>query len=277
MEKKDAIKAAQVGLQNILPFYGTVLAPFFASHPYWLLTFYVATGLYGVYMAYNQEEINEIVEFIKDHPHEFREEIVQSKEFEKSFLQYMELYLKERIERKKGILGNILLGYTTSSDKENYDLERLNDALVRMTLPTLTFLLFLKNEIVPSLEEVVEGELRQDRYKKSDRSLEWWKDQMMTQRSVWEIIDRWYNGHFEPSQKIVKEEYGVKEGDDWPPDLQHRAETRNRDMRNKAYAAISELVSLGIIDFALSPPTFGGATAKDYRLSTFGLKFIRFI
>lgn len=273
--KKSTIKSAQIALQNAIPYYATILGPFLASHPVWMLAFYAATGLYGIYMAYNQEEVNEIIEFIKEHPQEFREEKVKSKEFEKVFLLFFEQYLKQRTEEKKKVLKNILLGYTLTGNKADYELERLNDCLVRVTIPTLKFLVFMKNKIIPVLETEINKELMQDTYQKSDLSVEWWFSDMMIKKSVWEVIDKWLNDNFSPSTDKVKMEYRIKQGEEWAHDSRSRAQNRERNKRNEVNECIFELVTLGILRISIPGAAWGGGGGTDYTITTFGLKFLK--
>lgn len=154
-------------------------------------------------MACNQVEVNEIVEFISDHPQEFRKEIVESKEFKKGFLVFTEQYLKQRLENKKKILKKILLGYATNIDKSKYELERLNETLVRVSVESLEFLIFFKTTIYPEIENGINEELKQDSYQKSDRSLEWWYDYMIETKPIWEPIDKWiYDNYNQNSHKV---------------------------------------------------------------------------
>ncbi len=277
INKKDITVPIKTAIQNYIPYLTAVLTPFLSVNPGWEAIFYSAIGLYGIYMACNQEEVNEIVEFIKSNPEKFNETIVNSKEFKKAFLLFMEQYMKERLEKKKGILKNIILGYCVIENKNKYDLERLNDSLVRITLPSLDFLLFLKTQIIPQLKSKINKELEQDYYQKSDRSIEWWEMQLMTTKSIWELIDKWLNDEFSPNTIKVKQEYGIKNNEGWISDLQHRAETREKEKRSNIYDCISELVSLGVFDIKVAGGTFGGGAAKDYSLTTFGVRFINII
>ncbi len=274
LNKKDITKSIKIAVQNYFPYLAAVLTPFLSANPGWEAVFYSAIGLYGIYMAYNQEEVNELVEFIKENPDKFNEKIVNSKEFKKAFLQFMEQYLKERLERKKEILKNLILGYCSSSDKTNYDLERLNDCLVRITLPSVDFLIFLEKKIIPLLETSIDKELNQDYHQKSDRSIEWWKMELMTTKSIWENIDKWLNDEYSPNTIKVKQEYGIKNNEGWIPDLQHRAETREKEKRRNVYDCISELVTLGVLDTKIAGITYGGGAGKDYTLTTFGIRFV---
>lgn len=275
--KKEITFSIKTAIQNYIPYLAANLTPFLSTHPEWEIVFYLAIGLHGIYMACNQEEVNEIIEFIKSNPEKFNEKIVNSKEFKKAFLLFMEQYMKERIEKKKKILKNIILGSCVIEDKNNYDLERLNDCLIRITVPSLDFLVFLKQVFLPQLKSTIAKELDQDYYKKSDRSIEWWEMQLMTTKSIWELIDKWLNNEFSPITIKVKQEYGIKNNEGWTPDLQHRAETREKEKRSNIHACISELVSLGIFDMKISGGTYSSGSAKDYSFTSFGIRFLNII
>lgn len=228
-------------------------------------------------MAYNQEEVGEITKLIGEHPDKFREEIVKSKEFEKGFLLFFEQYLKQRAEEKKKILKNILLEYTLTENKTDYELERLNDSLVRVTIPTLKFLIFMRKEIIPVIEAEINRELMQDTYQKSDMSIEWWFNDLMTKKSIWVVIDKWLNDNFSPSTDRVKMEYQIKQGEEWTHDSRSRAQNRERNKRNEINESIFELVTLGILRISTPEASWDGGGGTDYTLTTFGLKLIKHI
>ncbi len=275
MKGKDIVKSINISIQNYLLYLSSVLDPFLQQNPIWQGVFYSAIGLFGVYMACNQEELNEITEFIKDHPKEFREEIVQSKEFRKGFLLFTEQYLKQRVEDKKKILKRILLGYTLTDNKIDYEFERLNDCLVRMTVPALQFVIFLKTKIIPTLKEQYRDDLVKQKYLRSDRSNEWWWDDKLIKVSVGSPIQDWLHNDYSPTTQKVKEEYGIKQNEGWIADLEHRAETRERDKRNEVNEKMNELVTLGILRTQTEGGTLGGGGGTDYRLTAFGLNFIK--
>lgn len=275
MKAKDIVRSASIPIQGYLPYLSSVLDPFLQQHPIWQGIFYSAIGLFGVYMAYNQEEVNEITKFIEEHPQEFREEIVRSKEFKKGFLLFTEQYLKQRIEEKKKILQDIILGYTLVYNKTNYELERLNDCLVRMTVPTLNFLIFMKKSIIPVLENEINKELDQKQYQESDRSIEWWFNDMMVKKSIWEPISKWVHDTYSPSTERVKDEFKIKKGGEWTHDLRSRAQNRERDISNEIGENIFELVTLGVLRTKSVGGTWGGGGGTDYALTTFGLKFLK--
>src|SRR3989344_5498034 len=174
MNRKTVTKAITSGLsaaiQGNIPYFTAVITPFLLLHPYWELCFYSAIGLYGVYMALNQERVAEVTTFIQGHPHEFRTEIVQSEEFRGGFLIFMDQYLKQRLEKKRKIQRDIFLGFTKYPNKEEFELERLNGALADISLDALELLATIKGEIIPGMEREIELELRKVN-PNSDRSI----------------------------------------------------------------------------------------------------------
>lgn len=274
---KNIVRNTLVLAQGVLPYLQQVLSPFLTEHPYWELTFCYAVGLYGIYMALKQDEVNEVIKFIQDHPEEFRKEIVQSKEFQKGFLVFFEQYLKQRLEQKKKILKKILLGFTITKEKEKYELERLNECLGRISLESLEFLIFIKKDILPKIDNQIQKELKKDHYQKSDRSLEWWFSQMITTKSVWEVIEKLIYENYNPNSEKVKTMYGISKNEGWIPDLQHKAETREKEKRSVVNEAMTELTTLGILKTKPANITWGGGGGSDYIFTMFGIVFIRLI
>lgn len=277
MQKKSIIKDALIVVQGILPYYQQVLSPFLSQHPYWELVFYCAIGLYGIYMALKQDEVNEVIEFINEHPQEFREEIVQSEEFQKGFLIFFEKYLKQRLGKKKRILKAILLGFSVSLDKDKYELERLNECLERISLNSLEYLIYLKFEVLPKIESDIDKEIIKDQYQRSDRSIEWWSNQLLTSKSIWEVLERMIYEDYNPNSEKVRTMYKIPKTEGWIPDLQHRAETREKHRRSEINEAMTELVTLGIVKTRPTAITWGGGGSTDYILTLFGINFLKLL
>ncbi|GEM_PF-3531496 len=274
--KRDIITPTAIAVQNTFPYLSSVLTPFLTSHPEWELIFYSAIGLYGVYMACNQEEVNEIVKLINEHPDEFRKGIVQSKEFRKGFLIFTEHYLKERLEDKKKVLRRIILGYAVVEDKGKYELERLNDVLNKISVESLEFLNFFETTIYPEMDKQIREELKQDSYQKSDRSLEWWYDFMTESKPIWEPIEKWTYDNFNQNSQKVKAQYNMLQSG-YPSDLLHRIENLERSKRSEFTECISELVTLGILRIRITGGTIGSGAGYDYNFTTFGRKFLKLI
>ena len=61
-----------------------------------------------------------------------------------------------------------------------------------------------EKEIIPVLEAKINKGLNQSQYQESDLSVEWWFNDMMTKKSVWEPIEKWLHDIYSPSTEKVK-------------------------------------------------------------------------
>ena len=212
---------------------------------YWTLAFHEAIGLYGYYMACKQEELNEFIEFIKLHPDKFRKEIVESKEFRNGFISFFHDYLKIRSSKKKKIAQQIFLGFTDEENKEGFELEKLDDVLSKISIPSLIILGFLKNEILPLKEKAIREELKAKKINYSDKNEEWWFKLDWERESISNFIQKWLHENFNPNSKIVKDRYGVNS--EWDKDVINKVWDLEKEESKKIYNAIDELVQLGIL------------------------------
>ena len=253
--KIKQLQPLQIALQNYFPYLAVVLDPFLQIHPVWQGAFFSAIGLFGVYMAYNQEEVNEITQLISEHPKEFRSEIVKSNEFQKGFLIYLENYFKQRIKRKKEIHNKIFLDYAKDKEKEKFELERLNDAAYKVSLEALNCLDFLETEIIP----IYAAERKNMRIFGFGQTLEkWLYDKFRVDSEVFK------KSHPEINQ-ITDEQ------------REYYANLENTE-RKKIMNPFSELVSLDILQMlVVGGATFGGGAGADYMFTDFGIKFMEYI
>ena len=130
---KDVTGALNVTIPALMPFIQKVIDPFLTAAPYWGMALYAVIGLYGVYLAFRQDELNELLVFFKDHPDEFRQEIVESEEFRKGFIRFFDNYVKERLNSKRTILRNILLGFANSENINAFALEKYAHTLSQLS------------------------------------------------------------------------------------------------------------------------------------------------
>ncbi|OGC91824.1 hypothetical protein A2876_04660 [Candidatus Amesbacteria bacterium RIFCSPHIGHO2_01_FULL_48_32b] len=281
MDKKRVVKAIKSGVNAALissfPQAMFVVDPFLRQNPFWELCFFSVLSLYGIYMELRPNETKEVVEFIKNHPNDFRREIVESEEFKKGFLLFADQYLKQRLETKKHVLREIFLGFTKDDDKQKFELERLNDCLMRITVQSLEYLLFLKGVVMPQIEKEIDEELKKDQYQKSDRSLEWWKDIKLVSLSVWLPVDKYFHENYYSDSPKVREKFGMNKIDGWPSDLLHRAQNLETETRNNAKECINELVSLGMLKIKVTGGPIGTGAASDYTMTRFGYKFLTYL
>ena len=129
-----------------LPYLETIFSGLLINQPGFKLAIHEAIGLFGYYMALKQEEVNSFVQDLMEHPETYRKEIIESKEFRDGFVIIFESYLKARTEEKKQFIKNILLGFAKSNDKKKFELERLQDTILKISSESIEVLLFIKKE-----------------------------------------------------------------------------------------------------------------------------------
>lgn len=270
-QNKNSLSAKchiQAFASAILPRLESILSPLFINNQYWTLAFHEAIGLYGYYMALKQEEVNEFIEFIKLHPDKFRKEIVESEEFRNGFVLFFQDYLKIRVKEKRKIAKEIFIGFSQSNDKEEFDLEKLDDALLKISISSLKILIFLKNEILPMKKEIVREELRAKKIDYSQKSEEWWFNIDWERESLSRFIQKWLFDNYSPNAQKVKNKHEIKD-DKWD---------KEKEASKKIYDAVDELVQLGILKIRVaSGGGFGGSAGAEYDFSKFGYQFIEYL
>jgi hypothetical protein len=260
----------------ILPRLEAILNPLFVNNPHWNLAFQEAIGLYGYYMACKQEELNEFVEFVKSHPDEFRKDIVESKEFRDGFVIFFQDYLKMRAQKKKVVARRIFIEFAQYENKEEFELEKFDDALLKISVTSIEMLAFLKREIIPLKEKIIRDELKNKNLANSDKNEEWWFELDWEKESLSRFIQKWLYDNFNPNSLAVKQKYGV--GDKWDLKLQSDVFDKEREEGKKIYSAIDELVQLGILKIRVaSGGGFGGSSGAEYDFSKFGYQFLEYI
>lgn len=269
----DVKSALNITIPGMIPFIQRVVDPFLVTNPYWGLTIYAVIGLYGVYLALKQDELNELLVFIQKHPKEFREEIVESEEFRKGFIQFFDSYVKERLERKRKISREILLGFAISENKDAYELERLQDTLLKISPEALELLAFIKKEILPRLEENVHTEMSVMKYlpEDKDRLL----DTIRSRQSVSEAIMKWIYEEYNINSPKVKKQYNI--GSEHNENLSVKLAVIEHKITKEKTECWTELLGLGIFRIAVTGGTIGSGSGSSYHLTDFGIKFIDYI
>jgi hypothetical protein len=266
----DIKSAFNIAIPGMMPFIQRVLDPFLTTNPYWGLTIYAVIGLYGVYLALKQDELNELLVFIQKHPKEFREEIVKSEEFRKGFIQFFDTYVKERLERKRKISREILLDFAISEDKESFELERLQDTLLKISPEALGLLAFIKLEILPRLEEKVNSEMLVMKYLPEDK--ERLLDTIRSRQSVSEEIMKWIYEEYNINSPKVKKQYNI--GSEHNENLSVRLAGIEHKITKAKTECWTELLGLGVFRMAVTGGIIGSGSGSCYHLTDFGLKFI---
>ncbi len=267
--------ALNITISGMMPFIQHVIDPFLIAKPYWGFAIYAVIGLYGVYLALRQDELNELLDFINSHPQEFRKEIVESEEFRKGFIQFFDTYVKERLEKKRQILRRILFGFTSASDKENFELERLQDSLLRISPQAIEVLVFINKEILPVMKKNIEKEM--ENYAKNARSDEHNRllDITWQRQSVSALIMQWIHDRYNSNSPQVKKQYNL--GSEHNPDIQAKIAAIEHQVTKEKTECWTELLGLGIFRMNVQAGTFAGGSASEYHLTDFGIRFLKYI
>jgi hypothetical protein len=265
--------AINIAIPGMMPFIQRVIDPFLTTNPYWGLAIYAVIGLYGVYLALRQDELNELIIFIQKHPEEFREEIVKSEEFRKGFIQFFDTYVKERLDNKRKILREILLSFAKVENKEEYELERLQDTVLRISPEAIELLAFIKKEILPKLRKNVESEILVMKYLPEDR--ERLLDTIWARQSVSEAIMNWIGENYNPNSQKVKKQYNI--GSEHNETLSVRIWGIEHKVTKEKTEAWPELLGLGIFRITVTGGTIGSGSGSSYHLTDFGFRFMDYI
>lgn len=148
--KKEIIKGITTGLKHATDAGLDTLAeirPEFKPHVA------VVKAFFRILEDLKQDRINEFVESIRDNPECFAKKIVETKAFQDGFVITFEAYMKERIESKRKIIQRIFIGFTASSDKENFEMERMYNAVSLISIEGILSLRYLKDQILPMIYE----------------------------------------------------------------------------------------------------------------------------
>lgn len=270
---KDTKSALNIALPGMMPFIQKVVDPFLVTNPYWGLAIYAVIGLYGVYLSLKQDELNELIVFIKEHPKEFRKETVESEEFRKGFIEFFDTYVKERLENKRKISRAILLDFAISEDKESYDLERLQDALLRISIDAIKVLAFIKKEILPNMKRKAADEMKNMRYLPEDKDR--LEDTIWQRQSVSEAIMQWIHDNYNVNSQTVKNQYKIRS--EHNETLSVKIAAIEHKVTKEKTECWPELLGLGIFRISVTGGPLGSGASSSYHLTDFGLKFVSYI
>lgn len=159
--------AVEGAVQNLTPVLATslttVLSIFGGSvNPALSILFASAYGFFGYYLSYQQERLNDFADWIKNHPNEFSEQLIQLPAFQQGFFPSLEAYLQVRTKQKIRLVQQIFLGFIRSNNKEEFELERFYEIIKLISSQQIVSLHnFHKNKNIKLLEE---GEDRSENF-----------------------------------------------------------------------------------------------------------------
>lgn len=236
----------------------------------------LSKALYGNGLALRQQKALEWVEMVRDDPSLFKEQVLQSQEFQDGFVVALEDYIKTRSVLKRGMARKIFKEFTRCGNKVEFQLERYDDTLQKISEASIQFLSFLETTIAPLKEETIQKEVEAMDLSKSDKSREWWIQDKRTGRALSKSFDQWLHEEYDPNSPRLKEKYSV---DGAIPQQKMEELWDTQKVERARYGEIlSELDFLGIIKIGtVDSPGWGGGATSQWRYTRFGEDFIKAI
>ncbi|MCX6733038.1 MAG: hypothetical protein NTV98_05880 [Candidatus Roizmanbacteria bacterium] len=262
-------------LTTSLPYLEVIFSGLLVKYPGFQLAIQESIGLFGYYMALKQEEVNSFVQDLMKHPEVYRKEIIESKEFRDGFVIAFEHYLKARTEEKKQFIKNVLLGFAQSTDKKKFELERLQDIILRISPGGLEVLIFIKKDILPIMKENFDKELAN--YKNTIIEDDERLSEITWQRqSISETVMKWINERYSANSQQLKKQYKI--GSEHNPQLLAKIALIEHKITKEKTECWPELLGLGILRMNTSGGgMLGGGGGSSYHLTDFGLRFLEYI
>ena len=112
----------------------------------------LSKALLGNGLALRQKKALEWVEMVRDNPSIFTKQLLETEEFQDSFVTALEGYIKERDADKRSVLRAIFLDYSAFSEPTSYPLERLNEITKQITIndaKRFSYIVYLSTEYQP--------------------------------------------------------------------------------------------------------------------------------
>ena len=260
--------------QHALTEVDKVIEPLIAVVPPLGASLYLAKSFIGYAMVRRQEELNAYVEFIRDNPETFRQDIVESREFQDGFVSSLESYLKLRSETKRLLARQILLGFAAADDKQCFPLERLQDTLAKLSESSIAFIAFVESEIIPLRHQRIQKKAAEVNLEASDKPHEWWVAHYEKTEPISTDIGQYIFDNYHPSGAKSKEANG---GDELEGEALSAAFEVEQAESERIYDAIGELTQLSVMARTVGGAGWGDGGAVKYSFTKFGKKFVEYV
>lgn len=241
------------------------------GHPLLGVAWLAAFGAFTYTSTALTNKLDKFVELLK--AGNFAEKDIYTEGFCEGLNVLFEAFMKARNEVKINIIRRILLGFSSTGDRQRFHLERLCFCANSISLETLQFLVFLKEEVVPKLRQEFEGEWSKENPDEKDK---WYKYVAITP-PLGEYLQR-----FDPNNTEACKRYGYdrskggSEGD--PPDQAKIVLQMWRDQRYKGAEfddAISELMGMGILREDMEALGYNNDQVQFF--TEYGIEFMNFV
>lgn len=240
------------------------------------LAFNLSKGLYGNAMKLRQERVLEWAQSIMDNPAVFNETIVNSEEFQDGFVVALENYIKIRNHLNRRVALKIFKDFAASENKAEFQLERYNDTLQKISPQSIALLGFLKEVIIPYREKYIKEKMKGYNLGK-EKSYDWWLKLYVSREPLASALSLWITEHYSPNGQVMKDKHGVGADKQIPNDKLSELHDIESKQRAKYYAPIGELEYLGLITKFVTGGGYDSLPSTTWTLSGFANEFIEFI
>lgn len=237
----------------------------------------LSKALYGNALELRQQRALEWVEAISSDPSAFGQNLVSSEEFQDGFVVALEDYIKIRNHIKRRVALKMFKEFATTDNKVEFQLERFNDTLLKISTASIQTLAFIKENILPLREEAIKAKLATDNLG-TEKPYEWWYEQRLKTEPISSHFDKWISDRYSPNSDKLKNEHN--NGDNISDHkLLGELFDIEREVRERMTAPLGELEYLGLIRWGADPASLGWSStdASAWRLTDFAYEFIAFI
>lgn len=236
----------------------------------------LSKALYGNALELRQQRALEWVEAISNDPSAFNKKLLGSEDFQDGFVVALEDYIKIRNHLKRRVALKMFKDFATSEDKVEFQLERFNDTLLKISTASLKTLAFIKETILPERKQAIKDKLAQDNLG-TEKTYEWWFKERLKTEPISPHFDKWISDRYSPNSQKLKDQHGKG---DHIKDKKVLGELFDieREVRERMTAPLGELEYLGLIRWSASGGGLGwSGGGSDWRLTDFAYEFMKFI
>lgn len=237
------------------------------------IAYKLAKAYFGHGMKLRQQRVLEWVEFVRDNLGEFSKQLFDNEQSQDCFALLTESYIRERVERKRKLHQQILLGITklNPEELEKYQLERRIAVTSQISLMALNLLSFIKSELLEKVENDIQEQLQvfQDREGVEGIRLE---DITRSRMIISDYISKWIFERYDSNSEIVKKKYNLT--DKSSKEVKNEVSYKKHLKEIELMGPLPELANLGLLIKRDGSPTFGGTVGSGYSITDFGYEYI---
>jgi hypothetical protein len=236
----------------------------------------LSNALYGNALELRQQRALEWVEAISKDSSTFSKDLVNSEEFQDGFVVALEDYIKLRNQIKRRVALKMFKEFALSDNKMEFQLERFNDTLLKISTMSIQTLAFIKEAILPLREQAIRDDLAKKKLG-AEKPYEWWYERALKMEPVSKYFDKWIYDGYNPNSESIKNKHN-KGNSSSNMKLLGELFDAEREVRERMTAPLSELEYLGLVRWNVQPEVgWSSAGTSAWKLTDFAYQFIAFI